>query len=119
MQFAANRDQVSVQIIIKQYRMIHTILEPTATLRDKVNLSLTETVTAVTCSASGERHVKMIQVIYVRDDLPAAFPAIGKRMRPTNPVLMCPVEVRPLMESTRNSAVMATSYSPRSDFGSG
>jgi hypothetical protein len=43
---------------------------------------------------------------------PAAFPTIGRRMRPTNCLLICPDEVRPLIESTRNSAVTATSYSP-------
>ena len=54
--------------------------------------------------------------IEVRDNIPAAFPTIGKRMRPTNPLLIWPLEVRPSIESTRNSAVTATSYAARSDF---
>jgi hypothetical protein len=56
-----------------------------------------------------------IVTIDVQDGIPAAFPTIGKRIRPTNPLLIWPLEVRPLMESTRNSAVIATSYSARSD----
>jgi hypothetical protein len=51
-------------------------------------------------------------VIDVPGNSPAAFPTIGRRMRPTNCLLICPDEVRPLIESTRNSAVRATSYSP-------
>jgi len=89
---------------------MHTILEPTATPRDKVNLFLTETVTAVTCSASRIRPRKKV-MIYIRGNGPAAFPTIGKRMRPTNPLLIWPLAVRPSMEPTRNSAVMATTYS--------
>ncbi len=37
---------------------MRTILEPTATPRDSVNLSLTETVTAVTCSANRTHSVR-------------------------------------------------------------
>ena len=66
------------------------MLEPTATPRLRVNLSLTETITAVRCSA--------------------AFPTMGRRITPTNPLLITPVSVSPLMESTRNSAVIATTY---------
>jgi hypothetical protein len=90
---------------------IRTMLEPTATPRDRVNLSLTETVTAVRCSASRTHCVRLREIVQVRDDLPAAFPTIGKRIRPTNPLLMLPLSVRPSMESTRNSAVIATTYS--------
>ena len=67
-----------------------TMLEPTATPRLSVSLSLTDTVTAVTCSA--------------------AFPTMGRRITPTNSLLIPPVAVSPLMESTKNSAVTATSY---------
>ena len=58
---------------------------------------------------------RKIMTIDVQEGIPAAFPTIGKRMRPTNPLLIWPLEVRPLMESTRNSAVIATSYSEPSD----
>ena len=68
-----------------------TILEPTATPKLKVNLSLTDTVTAVTCSA--------------------ALPTIGSKITPTNSLLINPDAVKPSIESTRNSAVTATNYS--------
>jgi hypothetical protein len=90
------------------------MLEPTATPRDNVNLSLTETVTAVTCSANQIHYVRLREMVEIRDNLPAAFPTIGKRMSPTNPLLMFPLSVRPSMEETRNSAVTATIYSARS-----
>lgn len=80
----------SLQCVTDQGKRELTILEPTATPRLRVNLSLTETVTAVTCSA--------------------AFPTIGSRITPTNSLLIAPVSVNPLMESTRNSAVTATNY---------
>ena len=53
-------------------------------------MSLYDDVTAVTCSA--------------------ALPTIGSKIRPTNSLLMLPVEVRPSIESTRNSAVTATNW---------
>lgn len=65
------------------------ILEPTATPILRSILSLMETVTAVTCSA--------------------AFPTMGRRMRPTHSCEIWPLAVRPSMELTRNSAVTATS----------
>ena len=92
---------------------IHTILEPNATPRDNFILSLTETATAVVCST--RTPMLGCRKIEVRDGILAAFPTIGKRMRPTNDLPIWPLEVRPLMESTRNSAVIATSYSAPSD----
>ena len=74
----------------------------------------------MTCSMSRKRNVttsRKKQRRSMLNDAPAAFPTIGRRMRPTNPLLMWPLEVRPLMESTRNSAVTATSYSARLEFG--
>jgi len=38
-------------------------------------------------------------------------------MRPTNPLVILPLEVRPPMESTRNPAVKAASYFARLDLG--
>lgn len=66
-----------------------TMLEPTATPILRVSLSLSETVTAVTCSA--------------------AFPTIGSKIRPTHSLLILPLSVTPLMLSTSHSAVTATS----------
>jgi len=60
------------------------ILEPTAIIRDEFNLCLTETLRAAACSAT--------------------LPATGKRMRPTNPLLICPVEVRPSMVNEKLSS---------------
>lgn len=65
-----------------------TILEPTATPKLRVSLSLTETVTAVTCS------VKKVVLSYVYlvgssgGNLPAALPTMGRRMTPTNSLEM-------------------------------
>jgi hypothetical protein len=93
-------------------RRIRTILEPTATLRDNINLPLTETVTAVTCS--GIAHLMLgcrkMMMTRVRDDLRSAFPTIGKRIRATNVLLMWPLWVRPLIEPTRDSEVIAIAY---------
>ena len=59
--------------------------EPMAIVSERSILSLTETVTAVTCSA--------------------AFPTRGRRMRATNSREMPPSVVKPSIEPMRNSAV--------------
>lgn len=42
------------------------------------------------------------------DGAPAALPTMGRRIIPTNSLLIWPVSVSPLMDETRNSAVTAT-----------
>lgn len=83
-----------------------TILEPTATPRLNVNLSFTETDTAVTCSKEFHEFSLLPQR---KSNLPAALPTIGSKMIPTNSVVIAPVATKPLIESTNHSAVTATS----------
>jgi|SRR6267142_23987 len=82
-------------------------------LMDNINLSLTETVMAVTCSAIAHLMLdcRKMMITRVRDDLRSAFPTIGKRIRATNLLLMWPLWVRPLIEPTRDSEVIAMTYS--------
>ena len=68
-----------------------TMLEPTAAFRLRVNLSLRESVTSATCSGSS-----------------AAFPTMGRRIIPINPLLMGEVFASPLTESSRDTAVTVT-----------
>ena len=46
--------------------------------------------------------------LFIANDAPAALPTIGKRIMPTNSLLIELSAVNPLMDETRNSAVIAT-----------
>ena len=86
---------------------------PTTIWRVSFNLSWTDnTVTSVTCTRWMGNPLNFLSRSPVnwKEFVPAALPAIGSKIIPTNSLLISPDEVKPSMDSTSHSAVTATNY---------